>query len=301
LKFLSRAFIPDDFPQLNRFLGEVRKDVDHNHYLHVGDLTWQLFHMLNTHRPADLIRVWQDEHGSLVGFVLVYPDFGSFDLQIHPDAKQSDLETEMLAWAQTQIRTINRNCEAHYTLVNEHATLRHTLLESHGYQRLGGWLYMQRSLSELPAAPPIPSAFTLTDMTAVDFTPRADALAAAFGAPSFPERYQRFMSASSYDPELDVVTIAPTDQVASFAMCWIDPISKVGQFEPVGTVPEFQRLGLGKATLIEGMRRLRERGMRDVIVIADAGEEPAVHLYESVGLVPRWKLFLYTRPIHSIE
>jgi hypothetical protein len=37
---------PEDFERLSRLLSHVRIAVSHAHYLHVGDLTRQLFHML---------------------------------------------------------------------------------------------------------------------------------------------------------------------------------------------------------------------------------------------------------------
>lgn len=37
---------PQDFERLTAFLSFARRDVASAHYLHLGDLTWQLFHML---------------------------------------------------------------------------------------------------------------------------------------------------------------------------------------------------------------------------------------------------------------
>jgi mycothiol synthase len=292
LKITSRPFEREDFALLCHFLDEARPAIQHSHYLHVGDLSWQVFHMLAAHNPSDLMRLWQDEGESLLGFVLVYLDFGMFDIQVHPDWRDAALEGEMFAWAQSQL-----SGRSTYTLVNENDHLRKALLEASGYTPMGDWLYLARALDEPIPAPQISPTFKVTDMIEATFTPRATALALAFGAESQPERYQAFMQAPGYDPTLDVVAVNASGQVAAFAMCWADPISKVGQFEPVGTVPDFQRQGLGKATLLEGMRRLREQGMEEVIVIVEAAEEPARQLYESVGLTPRWKIILYGNTI----
>jgi mycothiol synthase len=54
-------------------------------------------------------------------------------------------------------------------------------------------------------------------------------------------------------------------------------------FEPVGTDPDFQRRGLGKAVLSEGFRRLRALGAR-VAYVNSADDNPASNaLYEAVG------------------
>jgi mycothiol synthase len=51
----------------------------------------------------------------------------------------------------------------------------------------------------------------------------------------------------------------------------------------VGTHPDFQRKGLGKAVMLEGFRRLRAGGMRQAIVSTFEDNLAAIKLYESVG------------------
>jgi len=122
---------------------------------------------------------------------------------------------------------------------------------------------------------------------------RAAVLAAAFGAPAQPERYQQLMQAPGYTIELDLVAVAPDGRFGAFAMGWIDPVNKVGQFEPVGTAPDSRRMGLGRAVLLEGMRRMKVRGAESVMVIVEEAEQAARELYGSVGLKPCWQLSLY--------
>jgi ribosomal protein S18 acetylase RimI-like enzyme len=91
---------------------------------------------------------------------------------------------------------------------------------------------------------------------------RASAHANSFNPSKMtPDYYRGFMQAPGYDPDLDTVVVAPDGRFAAFTMGWIDPANRVGTFEPVGTHREFQRRGLGKAALLEGMRRLQARDM----------------------------------------
>jgi GNAT superfamily N-acetyltransferase len=53
-------------------------------------------------------------------------------------------------------------------------------------------------------------------------------------------------------------------------------------FEPVGTVPEHQRKGLGKAVMYEGFRRLKGLGAT-VAYVGTGAQIPANRLYLSVG------------------
>jgi mycothiol synthase len=103
------------------------------------------------------------------------------------------------------------------------------------------------------------------------------------------------MTAPDYQPELDVVVVAPDSRFASFAMCWIDPETDIGSFEPVGTRDEFQRRGLGRATMLEGMRRMKARGMTVATVLTWTKDAGNVAFYESLGFEQTNMLRKYTR------
>jgi ribosomal protein S18 acetylase RimI-like enzyme len=68
-------------------------------------------------------------------------------------------------------------------------------------------------------------------------------------------------------------------------------------FEPVGTHPDFQRQGLGKAVLREALRCLRENGMHSAIVSTAADNEPAIKLYEAAGFRVANSLVIYQKSI----
>jgi hypothetical protein len=120
---------PHDFERLTRFLSHLRTDVQHTHYLHSGDLTWQMFHMLSDYPPADLIQIWEDTHGDILGFVLLFPPYGGFELQLRPQERGTALEAELLHWAEQHLPASLRRS----TLVNNNDTARLSLLSEHGY------------------------------------------------------------------------------------------------------------------------------------------------------------------------
>ena len=51
----------------------------------------------------------------------------------------------------------------------------------------------------------------------------------------------------------------------------------------MGTHPDFQRRGLGKAMMLEALRRLKDRGMISAVLCTNVDNTPAIKLYESVG------------------
>jgi ribosomal protein S18 acetylase RimI-like enzyme len=283
---------PQDFPNLAGFLSQARADIHQSHYLHVGDLTWQLYHMLSDEHPADIVRIWEDASSQIVGFVLLYPAFGFFDLQLDLSRREANLEAEMLRWAEQRLA----RAESIYTLANNRDIARMTLLTARGYKPEGEWLYMERRLDEALPQPLVPTGFVVRSVAGdQDATARAKVLAAAFGASPQPERYRQLMGAPGYLRDLDIVVVAPDHRFAAFAMSWLDPVNRVGQFEPVGAAPDFRRRGLARAALAAGLHRMRQYGAERAIVVVDGAESAACQLYASVGFVTQWSLILLTK------
>jgi mycothiol synthase len=281
-----------DFERLTSFLSHLRTTVQHSHCLHVGDLTWQLFHMLADYSPADLVQIWQDADAHILGFVLLYPAYSFFDLQLHPCHRGGALEATMLEWVHQHGMSAGRLS----TLVNNRDVARVSLLTRCGYRPNGEWQYLERLLNDAPPHPALPSGFVLRSVRGDhEAAARATVLGAAFGAPPDPQRYQHFMHAAGYVRDLDLVAVAPDQRLAAFAMCWVDRVTKVGQFEPVGTAPEFRRQGVAQAVLAEGLRRMQQEGAERAIVIVEAAEQAASQLYVAVGFEQQWSLTLYTR------
>jgi ribosomal protein S18 acetylase RimI-like enzyme len=97
------------------------------------------------------------------------------------------------------------------------------------------------------------------------------------------EKYERLVGLPDYRYEDDLVVEAPDGSIGSFAMAWWDPVARIGEFEPVGTYPRHQRLGLSAALLCHGLRRYRALGATVVQVFSHADNAASEALYESVG------------------
>jgi ribosomal protein S18 acetylase RimI-like enzyme len=175
-------------------------------------------------------------------------------------------------------------------------------LERRGFTRDKGYMVQYLRWLEGPiAAPELPEGYFARRMAGEREIPsRAAASHAAFGSDMPEDRYQArylgFLRSPVYRPELDIVAIAPDGRVAAFCNGWLDFTNRVGLFEPVGTHPDFQRLGLAKAVLAEGMRRMVAYGMRTAIVCAEHDNHAALRLYQSMGFMPDNRLWAYTRP-----
>lgn len=112
------------------------------------------------------------------------------------------------------------------------------------------------------------------------------------------------MQMPQYDPQLDLMVMAPDGTPAAGCICWVDPVNRVGLFEPVGTRPQFRRRGLATALMLGGLQRLRERGMQAALVIgAHPGKEEksteftsSRFVYEAVG----FQLLCRTHVYHKV-
>jgi ribosomal protein S18 acetylase RimI-like enzyme len=99
------------------------------------------------------------------------------------------------------------------------------------------------------------------------------------------DRHARVRATPTYRPELDIIVVAPDGSFAAFALIWLDERNRLGVFEPLGVAVSHQRRGLGRAIMVEGMRRLAGLGARVACVETGVEEEPARRLYEATGFI----------------
>jgi GNAT superfamily N-acetyltransferase len=84
-----------------------------------------------------------------------------------------------------------------------------------------------------------------------------------------------------YEPALDLVVETADGRVAGYSLYWFDPTTKVGLVEPVRVEDEFQRKGLARAMLSDGIDRLVERGAERVKISYES--EAAAAVYQGAG------------------
>jgi GNAT superfamily N-acetyltransferase len=99
------------------------------------------------------------------------------------------------------------------------------------------------------------------------------------------EAYQCVRRTPPYRGDLHVLVQAADGTMAASTIMWLDEANKTVEFEPVGTHPNYRRLGLGKAMLLHGMHLAREAGANHVTVACEGapGHSQARRLYYGVG------------------
>lgn len=90
----------------------------------------------------------------------------------------------------------------------------------------------------------------------------------------------REMLRDNVDLDLKIAVIAPDGNYASYCGLWYEPACGFAVIEPLATDPAYRRLGLGKAAVLEGIRRVEKLGASYVTVGSNQ------QFYYSIGLRP---------------
>jgi mycothiol synthase len=295
MKLVMRSYrTEDDFWHIRIFLREVFLLNDrHMHSWPVarGDY-WRWHGILNLGdgKLEEHVWIWETLDGQIAA-VLNREGAGQVFLQIHPAFKNEGLEEEMIVLAEARLRTISkRGGSILWIWTAAGDTQRQGILERRGFIHIAEadehqWL---RDL-ELPIPDnPVKDGYKIRSLGNISELPsRSWASWRAFH-PEEPDEnyggdwkwYLNIQAAPLYQPDFDLVAIAPSGEVAAFTTIWYDEATRCGYFEPVGTRPEHQRCGLARSLLSEGMGRLKKLGATQVMTIG--GEAPANGLYQAV-------------------
>ncbi|HEY7397928.1 MAG TPA: GNAT family N-acetyltransferase [Gaiellaceae bacterium] len=164
------------------------------------------------------------------------------------------------------------------------------------------WRSNERSLGRVEV-PRVPAGYALRTMAeGVDTESRSACHRAAFHPSRFTDAtYGVVRAAWPYRADLDCVVVAPDGSVAAYALAWLDDANAVGELEPVGTHPDHQRRGLGRAVCLFALERLREQGATTALVACrgDRADPVACRLYESIGFREDFRTVTFMRELGS--
>ncbi|MFW9929797.1 MAG: GNAT family N-acetyltransferase, partial [Candidatus Thorarchaeota archaeon] len=104
-------------------------------------------------------------------------------------------------------------------------------------------------------------------------------------------------SNSYYNQDLDLIVEAPNGDIASFCTFRMDPITRITELEPMGTVPRYRKLGLGLAILGEGFKKL-EKYDPSLLYIGGAANNPGANkLYEATDFIVKGIFYKWIKNI----
>lgn len=242
-----------------------------------------------------LTGLWETAQGEVAGAVtiehpdLTHPGFGEFFIQRHPD--HLDIFPEMLDFAEANLRDPCENILYIYIEADDH--LLRELLESRGFVPHPEQFCIESELDlhryAIPQIPSLPESFKLQSMADDNDIPRhCKAFGRGFNHENplewaSPISFEYLQRAPEYIKDQDIIVVAPDGEFASFCLIWHDKPNHMGILEPVGTQPEFRRMGLAREAVYEAIRRVAARGAERIIVGSDQ------QFYKSIGFVPQEK------------
>ena len=245
----------------------------------IADIT--VFNLLEWQQD---IQLWEND-GGLIG--VVYFESPT-DAALIGDPTHPELLPLMLDWAEARYREKGSNQPLMIEAMESNVG-RCDLLQARGYTLYHDYFIHRRK----PLDPGdlesvnLPLGFSIKR----NETPEDDRLCRragleVFGRGGTAEQDEFLKQAPSYVPDLHFLVWSDQHEVAAFCTLWIDPANHYAEFEPVGTVPRFQKRGLGSALLAYAHNQLREKGCPLATVQSWSASEGANKLYQSAGLLP---------------
>ena len=102
-----------------------------------------------------------------------------------------------------------------------------------------------------------------------------------------PMGYQAMSATPDYRPDLDIYVLSPDHEIAAFATMWYDQRNRIGILEPVGTIPQYRRMGLGRASIMQLANQVKREG--GIKVYVGSGEDFYRRLgFQAKGMYGVW-------------
>jgi len=282
----------EDFWRVRQFLREV--------YLLNGrrELSWQPYrwdywrwHGIENIGQGPLektVHLWES-NGQIIA-MLNPENAGTAFMQMHPDFLAKKIEEGMLVFAEEHLAKRQENGKQQLWVVAHDANqIRQNLLKKRGYELLESTSNHHSRLvdNSIPNVT-IGEEYTIRSLGDVEEHPARSWASWKVFHPNDPDEkyqgwtwYKNVQRCPLYRRDLDIVAALLNREIAAFCTVWFDDVTRTAAFEPVGVHPDHQRKGLGRAVMVEGLRRVKKLGA----TLATVGsEEPAAcNFYSSIG------------------
>jgi predicted N-acetyltransferase YhbS len=247
--------------------------------------TWEYMH---THPYLDeealsRIGIWEDG-GEIIAVAHYEHRLGEAFFEVHP--RYAHLKPELLAFAEEHLYGVAEDGSKFLNVyVNDFDTEFSELVSSRGYKR---HTKGDRPLSAFSIPSPfpqvvLPEGYLLRSLEEDnDLRKIHRVLWRGFDHSGEPpeegiEDRKKMQSGPNFRKDLTIVVQAPDGNFASFCGMWYEAANRISYVEPVATDPDYRRMGLGKAAVLEGIRRCGVEGATVVFVGSD------MRFYRDIG------------------
>ncbi len=282
-----------DFEQVGQFL--VRTYRSSGGHINWVQPRWEYMHYHPLIRGVDLrtIGIWEAPRG-IVGLVHPEHEMGTAYFEIDPD--HGDLKRAMLTHAEQHLSVWHDGMRRLRIYLNEQDDDFQAIAATMGYEPTDERDPMSRFV--IPTPFPrilLPRGYRLRSLAEDNDLRKVDrVLWRGFGHGDSPPEDgiadREFMqSAPNFRKDLTVVVEAPDGAFVSFCGMWYEPIHAIAYVEPVATDPDYRAMGLGRAAVLEGIRRCGALGA------SEAWVGSTMPFYLSFGFRPAYQSRVWRR------
>ncbi|KAB3525659.1 GNAT family N-acetyltransferase [Alkaliphilus serpentinus] len=259
-----------DYQRVNDFLNETY--IGEGKYLNWLQPRWEYmhFHPMQDESNLNRIGIWEDT-GKIVAVVNYEMRLGEAFFHVDPD--YTHLKEEMFEYAEANLLGQSGKYPDKKYLsanINDFDKELEEIAESKGYKKtetdkpwcVVTWMPIPNPFPEIK----LPEGFRLQSLADDNDLHKVDrVLWRGFNHTGEPpangiEDRKLMQSAPNFRKDLNIVVVAPNGDFVSYAGIWFEETHKYAYVEPVATDPDYRRMGLGKAAVLEAVRRCGELG-----------------------------------------
>ena len=299
MKYIRKTYEDKDFIRIRDFLkNSLLKNPSQKNWLidrwNFCRYMGQVMHDTYNTWP-ETVGIWEDENKEIVAVVnsqgeRINRRSGQAFIQLGDRDFQDGFFTELVDYAESKFPlTTTEGTFIHFRINEEDHQIK-GILKERGYT-LHEWKEPMSCMDvDKDLEVQLPEGFRIVDANEVNDSMKGFAHGRAFGyyKNEVPEdddaerSYQSLRKAPDYIQELDLSVLNEKGEIVSFAGLWYDDLNQIGILEPVGTIPEYRKMGLGKAVIFEGINRVRKMGAKRIFV---GSNQP---FYLSIGFAVKY-------------
>ena len=268
--FTNEPGFSDDFHRVRDFLVRInRKNPIPHYHFEWGRWEWAFslpfLDTANQHR----IGIWEDD-GEIVALATFEDKLGAAYFCV--DEAYQFLKPDMLIYVRDHLRDADGNLKV---LINNADREFQLIAARHGFvptQDREAVSMMDIDLEAIRYM--LPAGYTITSLADdLDLLKFNRVLWRGFNhegePPTTPEDLEgrrKSLSGPHLDLNLCIAVVSPEGEYASYCGMWYEKATEYALVEPVATDPKYRKLGLGKAAVLEGIRRCGQLGAKQAYV-----------------------------------
>ncbi len=271
-----RTYIKDnDFQNISDFLIKLYQPMNRDGNWFQAIWEYSSFHPWTDTSALNKIGIWEDD-GEIIATIIYDMSKTDISFCIHPKYKY--LKKEMLEYAEVNMSKKNKSgCKFLRLFISDFDKELEELVKSKGYNHE---TELDRAVScfniPIPLTEPIlPEGFKFKSLAEDnDLRKIHRVMHRGFNHPGEPPENEiddrkKMQSAPNFRTDLTIVVESPKGDFVTYCGMWYDKTNRFGYVEPVATDPDYRRMGLGRASVLESIRRCGLEGAEVAYVWTD--------------------------------